>query len=322
MTVQFPPSNPPGHGIVHLSSNPSQFRTLTYSYPLKLISPAPLTHDSRSIQTLFLLTYGGGLVAGDVIDLNITLEPKTRLILLTQGSTKIFKTPDQNLLSIQRMTINLSIDSAICYIPDPVQPFKDSAFEQSQIYYLDALDASFCICDWVSGGRTARGERWDFWRYGSRNEVWDMEHHGKRRLLLRDNLLLDSRNDFGINSLAARVDKLGIVGTLILRGPVFDELAEFFVNEFEVMPRIGLKRWDDHKEEVLHPKSRGGWRKLREKQEKADALLWTVARVRGFVMVKFGAREVEGAKRWLRMMIREEGSVEHHFGERSTLCLK
>jgi urease accessory protein len=320
--VKFPPSNPAGHGTVYLSSNPAQFRTLTYAYPLKLISPSPLTHEARIIHTLFLLTYGGGLVAGDTVTLSVTLEPHTRLIVLTQGSTKIFKTPDPAILSSQRMTIHLGEGCALCYLPDPVQPFKDSAFEQSQLYFLDGTDASLCVCDWLSSGRTARGENWDFWRYGSRNEVWDREDNRRRRLLLRDNLLLDRRDGTGLGALVDRVDEHGVFGTLIIRGPVFDQLASFFLSEFEKMSRIGAKRWEDDEEPIVDPNSLEGKRAIREKQEKSDRLLWTAARIRGFVMVKFGAREVEGAKRWLRTMIRDEGSIERDFGERSTLCLK
>jgi urease accessory protein len=322
MSVQFPPSNPAGHGIVHLSSNSLQFRTVTYSYPLKLISPSPLSYDSHVIHTLFLLTYGGGLVAGDTVNLSMTLESDTRLILLTQGSTKIFKTPDPNVISTQRMTTTLGSGSALCYIPDPVQPFKDSSFEQSQIYHLDASDTSLCVCDWVSSGRAARGENWDFWRYASRNEVWDVERNGKRKLLLRDNLLLDSRKTFGTGLLANRVDNHGVIGTLIIRGPVFDQLATFFIDEFGAMPRIGVKRWDDDEESTPDANSPEGRRKHREKQNERDNLLWTAARVRDFVLVKFAAKEVEGAKNWLRSMIKEDGSVEEQFGERSTLCLK
>lgn len=322
MSVQFPPSNPAGHGIVYLSSSPPQFRTITYSYPLKLISPAPLSYGSRLVHTLFLLTYGGGLVAGDKVNLSVTLEPQTHLILLTQGSTKIFKTPDPSILSSQWMAINLGSASALCYIPDPVQPFRDSAFEQTQLFYLDAPDASLCVCDWVSSGRAARGENWNFWRYGSRNEVWDIERDGKRRLLLRDNLLLDSQKAFNIGFMANRVDHLGVVGTVILRGPVFSQLAAFFINEFEVLPRIGEKRWDDAEESTPNANSAEGRRKLREKQDERDGLLWTAARVRDFVLVKFAAREVQGAKRWLKAMLQEDGSLEESFGERSTLCLK
>jgi urease accessory protein len=322
MAPLFPPSNAAGHGEVYLTASPSQFKTMTYAYPLKLISPSPLQSSTHTVHAIFLLTYGGGIVAGDTIYLNITLESNTRLIVLTQGSTKIFKTPDENLISKQQVYIHLHEDSALCYIPDPVQPFADSAFEQSQTYFLDGSNASLCAADWVSGGRTARGEAWDFWRYTSRNEIWGpQDKTGKRRLLLRDNIILDRRKDFGIKDIKARVDGLGIMCTLILAGPVFKKLSDFFTKEFNDMPRIGEKKWDDTEEVAPSLNSFEGRRKIRQQQEKSDGVLWTVAKVRNFTLVKFGTRNVEGAKRWLKTMIHEDGSVEQEFGDRSIISL-
>jgi len=63
-------------------------------------------------------------------------------------------------------------------------------------------------------------------------------------------------------------------------------------------------------------------RARRQKQELKDGLLWTASDNRGFVLVKFGAREVEGVKRWLSGIMKEEGTVEREFGERALLCLK
>ena len=106
-----------GHGAIHvanlahngtLSKAVAVLQTLEYQYPLKLVAPSPLTIATRSsstskeretaddhelsVFTVFMLSYGGGLVAGDAIDLTIRLDPGTRLNLLTQGSTKVFKT--------------------------------------------------------------------------------------------------------------------------------------------------------------------------------------------------------------------------------------
>ena len=318
MPSLFPPSQPAGHGTAYLSSSPSRFRDLAYTYPLKLISPEPL----NNVHTLYLLNYGGGLVAGDSITLALTLESNTKLILLTQGSTKIFKTPSFEIISSQRMEVYLHTDAALCYLPDPVQPFRDSAFEQAQIYYLEGQNASLCASDWVSGGRTARGEMWDFWRYGSRNEVWSAkDQNGKRRLLLRDNILLDRRKEFGVKDVAARVDGLGVICSLILCGPIFDKLAKFFIKEFGEMPRVGEKKWDNEEDIAPSVHSYQGRLQMRRNQEQLDGVLWTVAKLRNFVLVKIGAREVEGARKWLRAMIQEDGTVEQEFGERSLLCL-
>src|ERR1700744_3150043 len=217
----------PGSGAVHLTAQPAQFATLSFSYPLKLIAPSS---TGGSVHTLFLLTYGGGLVAGDSICLDIKLDPATKLLLLTQGSTKIFKTPDRTLLSRQDMHVSVATGAALCYIPDPIQPFKDSAFTQSQIYRI-ADGASLCVCDWVCCGRPARGEKWDFWTYASRNEVWTA---AGERLMLPDNLTIGGNRP---TSARDAFDNHGAFGTLILRGPAFARLGAFFLSEFELMPR-------------------------------------------------------------------------------------
>lgn len=60
---------------------------LSYSYPLKLLSPR-LSHSNVAV--VYALTYGGGLVAGDTVDLNVRVEDGTSLVLLTQVSATHF----------------------------------------------------------------------------------------------------------------------------------------------------------------------------------------------------------------------------------------
>jgi len=322
----------PGHGSIVLDILPPDkpvLRTLSYQYPLKLVAPdadaLPRPDDGeiqdlpRLIHTVFLLTYGGGIVAGDTIDLEIRLASKTRLILLTQGSTKIFKTPDPSLVSHQHMTVHLQRDAGLVYLPDPVQPFAHTAFSQSQIYRLDQGQGSLCVCDWVTSGRSARGENWDIYEYKSRNEVWTTDASGTSRLLLRDNLILDKHGCTNM-ALSARMDGHAVFGTLIVRGPLFDNLAKFFLDEFEALPRIGSRDWGDTAPVELS--SREQWRHERLQREIADGVVWSAASVRGFLLVKFASREVEGSRVWLRDMIREEGSVVRGFGHRAILCLK
>ncbi|OCK76287.1 urease accessory protein-like protein UreD [Lepidopterella palustris CBS 459.81] len=331
----------PGHGTIVLSILPPStpvLETLSYQYPLKLIAPdaIPLPEPSQIgdftdgptlpyspllVHTVFILTYGGGLVAGDTIDLHITLAPTTRLALLTQGSTKIFKTPSRDLVSGQRMSVDLSPSSALCYLPDPVQPFAHSAFSQVQTYNLEGGQGSLCVCDWVCEGRSARGEKWSFYSYASKNEVWAVSSNGARRLLLRDNLILDKSDSRAGGGFVERMDGFGVFGTLILYGPVFSALGSYFLSEFTSLPRIGGRKWDIGVAEA--ELSAGEMRRVtRQRQEAEDGLIWTAASHRGFVLVKFGAREVEGARRWLSGMVRGEGSVVRSFGERALLCLK
>ena len=323
----------PGHGEIHLAllpPNTPRLRTVNYQYPLKLVSPAPSRNSeeqSHLVHTVYLLTYGGGLVAGDGIDLDINIETETRLVLLTQGSTKLFKSPSRDVLSKQRMSVTLAPGSALCYLPDPVQPFERSCFEQQLIYYLKVPEdgigqiGSLCVLDWVSNGRPANGEHWSFFHYGSKNELYLLHPESKRRLLLRDNLLLDDDESGG--GIADRMHGLAVFGTLILHGYVFRSLGQFFTDEFKALPRIGGQKWDSGSEsgdEGIEPAVVR--RAERQRREGTDGVLWSAATVRGCTVVKFGAPQLEGARQWLRSMLIEEGSVSIHFGERALLCLR
>ena len=105
-TSPFAPStSQPGHGSIILDLLPPStpvLRTISYQYPLKLVAPDPLpppttaetTADDPSsppplIHTIFLLSYGGGLVAGDAIHLKVSLASRTRLILLASCNEQI-----------------------------------------------------------------------------------------------------------------------------------------------------------------------------------------------------------------------------------------
>lgn len=201
-----------------------------------------------------------------------------------------------------------------------MQPFRRSVFEQKQIYNLGGIRANLCVCDWVCEGRSARGERWEFQSYTSRNEVWLAGSQGLRRLLLRDNLILDNETRAHEHVLR-RMDGLGIVATLTLGGPLCEGLGSFFTAEFGCLPRIGGRHWDEE-QEGAEMSARESWRARRLVQENKDGILWTAATIRGFVVVKFAARQVEGAKRWLKTMLEEERSLEEIVGERALLCLK
>ena len=158
----------------------------------------------------------------------------------------------------------------------------------------------------------------------------------ERRLLLRDTLHLSPPSPASGKSLSNQVDGFGIFGTLILLGPVLEPLAKFFVEEFEKMPRIGGRDWGDARKASLPSNETGAsnaksestklsreqWRAERIKREKADGIIWSAAKVRECVVVKFAAREAEGARVWMGNMVGREGSVRKEFGEGGMMALR
>jgi len=73
---------PPGHGHIAISIHAGQavLSTLSSKYPLKLLSP--YIHDKTAL--VYLMTYGGGLVGGDEIVVDVKVQSGARLLLLSQ----------------------------------------------------------------------------------------------------------------------------------------------------------------------------------------------------------------------------------------------
>ncbi len=148
--------------------------------PLKLLCPRGRDAAAR----IYTSTYGGGLVAGDEIDLHVRLGARTTCVLSTQSSTKIYKNPCR-LPCRQRMQATIAADALLVVAPDPITCFAEAAYEQQQRFDVD-LNGSLVVIDWLTSGRRARGECWAFTRYRSRLDVFLGGRH-----LLADSLLLD-----------------------------------------------------------------------------------------------------------------------------------
>jgi hypothetical protein len=69
-----------GHVAVSLHAGKAILSSLSSAYPLKLLSP--YIHDETAL--VYLMTYGGGLVGGDEIVVDVTVQLGARLLLLSQ----------------------------------------------------------------------------------------------------------------------------------------------------------------------------------------------------------------------------------------------
>jgi urease accessory protein UreH len=327
MTSPFPKSSSAsGEGRITVRPLPngqSGLEHITYQYPLKLISPSR-SPEVRSV-LVFLLSYGGGLVGGDNVNITIEIQSMAKLSIVTQGHTKIFTSPSPDVVTRQTLDVRIASNAALCLLPDPVQPFEGSNFEQKQVFRLQG-NASLCLLDWVTQGRTARGEDWSFVKWVGRNEVWACSDRSAdtERLLARDNIILDSKQEaLHHRALRETMHGLALFGTLILRGPLVKPTGDFFLAEFEALPRLGARDFrtaEDRRNEEQKVAHRDVWRAKRLSLEDAEGILWSAANVRGCVVVKFGARTVEAGRMWIGSMLAEEGSIAEHFGDHALMC--
>jgi urease accessory protein len=171
--------------------------------PLKFVNPS--NHGSAA--WVVCSTYGGGLLGGDSIDLDINVGENTKAILMTQASTKVYRSGE---CARQNIDCRVGGDALFVAAPDRVACFAGSSMQQTQHYTLEP-DANLVVVDWISAGRLESGERWQFDRYSNRIEIWSAG-----RLIFLDALLLDDAH----GALAFRMSRFNTLATVVLAGPM------------------------------------------------------------------------------------------------------
>jgi len=134
--------------------------------PLKIINPAaPAGPACHAV----LASYGGGLVAGDCIQLRVRCEAESRLLLSTQANTRIFKSLDGQ--QAAQITEGHVAENALAVVlPDPLVPQAASRYHQAQHWYL-APTATLLLADWWHAGRTDLGEKFAFTTFSTELRV-------------------------------------------------------------------------------------------------------------------------------------------------------
>ena len=115
--------------------------------PLKMLQPASPTGSSHVV----LSSYGGGLVAGDVIRLRITGLAGSRLALTTQASTRVFRSMD-GAVAEQHTVGELGENALAVIFPDSVVLQAESRYRQVQEWHLQPSSLLFLV-DWFHSGR-------------------------------------------------------------------------------------------------------------------------------------------------------------------------
>lgn len=225
-----------GSGRIVLSSHNQKpvFAELSSSYPLKLLSPR-ITEDGVAV--VYIVTYGGGLVGGDHILLSVNVQLGAKLVLLSQGSTKVFKSRlgtrlasvkaeveiiPNNIaafsLTTQRIRFSVGANSCLFLLPEPVTCFRDASYNQIQTFDLRG-NATVVVLDWITSGRKTRGEDWVFSRYYSANEITVDGKEVAKDILLLDDETLDFQFPLPRRSMATRLAPYSCYATVILYGP-------------------------------------------------------------------------------------------------------
>ncbi|KAI0216875.1 Urease accessory protein D [Lamellibrachia satsuma] len=191
--------------------------TLEYTYPLKLMIPA--LASSSNCQWLYPITFGGGLVEGDDITLEVEAGPDCSVLVTTQSSTKVFHCLEEK-TTMQHFVFHLSRKSLVAVLPDPIVCFKHARYEQTQHVNM-AANSNLLLLDWLTAGRMARGELWEFTSYASVNNVTvDGETVFRDALRLADSPFL---------SMKTAVADFQVIGMFLVLGPLLEKYSHTLV---------------------------------------------------------------------------------------------
>jgi urease accessory protein len=190
--------------------------------PLQILAPRRRGPSAWAV----LASHGGGLVSGDVLSLEVEVEERAVALITTQAETKVYRSP-AGLLARQDLHARVREGGALALVPDAVSPFEAARYEQRQRFDL-AADASLLLADGVVAGRTARGERWAFDRYRTRNEV-----RVAGGLVFGDALL---REPGAPGELALRLGRFDAFALLLAVGPAFSACARSLLAQADALP--------------------------------------------------------------------------------------
>ena len=219
------PTFPPGSGQINLEqiNGNTVVTRLRADNPLKLLVPRQRQRAAWVIASSF----GGGLVAGDTLAINVQLGDGAIAYLGTQSSTKVYRSTRQ-MPCQQHLQVTIGNNALAVIAPDPVTCFADAVYEQRQRFDLYG-DAGLVLIDWQTAGRVACGERWAFTRYYCRNDVYVDDTHA-----LADATRLDT-ND-GPIAAPHRVGPYDCFAMLAMFGPKVADLAETLAKTIDAQP--------------------------------------------------------------------------------------
>ncbi|MGD0677527.1 MAG: urease accessory protein UreD [Polyangiaceae bacterium] len=201
----------PGCGVLAFerAGTKTVLRTAFAASPLRILTP----RNHGSAAWVFLSTFGGGLVDGDCIDVNVDVGSDAEVLLGTQSSTKVYRSPRG---CAQSLDLRARERATVAIVPDPVVCFAAARYRQR----IDASlseGASLVLLDAYVGGRAARGEKWELARFDSRTTI---RREGSPPIIEA------TRLDPAHGSIADRMGRFHAIVSLVAIGPRFARMRD------------------------------------------------------------------------------------------------
>lgn len=130
---------------------------------------------------LMMMCSSPGVLEGDQLEINISLEQGSRLRLETQSYQRLFRMHSG---ATQKVNITMGSATRLIYLPHPVVPHEQSDFTSVNQILLQK-DSILVWGEVITCGRNLNGETFRFTKYHSLTEIY-IAH----KKIVRENLLL------------------------------------------------------------------------------------------------------------------------------------
>ncbi|WP_036484554.1 urease accessory protein UreD [Myxosarcina sp. GI1] len=140
------------------------------AYPLRMSPVLRLDNKNRHCAYLYMMNTSPGLLAGDELNIKLTMAENTNLYLTDQAATKVHPMPQLDTIARVNNEIELAANATLEFIPEPLILYQDAALEQTTRIKLHSTARLF-FSEIILPGRLARGESYQFRYYFNRLQV-------------------------------------------------------------------------------------------------------------------------------------------------------
>lgn len=233
------------------------------SYPCRLhLTSSPNTtghfyqskhNDGRSkakALSCYVLGYGGGLISGDNIHLDIRVKPNAALLVTSQSTSKAFKAVTGREPTRVETRAAVGRGALLFLVPQPVQCFTGSNLVQQTKVILDGSitnsvdDPSLVLVDWYTGGR--RHEDGGIWQLDAFHTTTTVHYSNGNILECHtemdfDNIFMESSSTLvfrdatklsGGKELVRHMRNFNIVCMVVLIGPRTETIASKLMKRY------------------------------------------------------------------------------------------
>jgi urease accessory protein len=137
-----------------------------FRLPLQVLTPFYSDLDGTAF--VYLLNPSGGILQGDVLDTDITVEPGAKAFVTTPSANKFYKMDEGH--ATLRNRIYVGQGGVLEYMPEYNIPFSQSSVIQETYFDLSS-GATLMAFDMIVPGRMEKGEFFEYDMYSSKISI-------------------------------------------------------------------------------------------------------------------------------------------------------